>query len=115
MAAAAGCGARGARLHVALRAQVVQLVGPDGEDEVHEVHGVREVAVVQKEAHAGRVAVLVQPLDAARVEGRGPPDDAVNLVALRGGQLCIERTALEATRRRNTRPARAFSRRSSAR
>ena len=69
-------------LDVALGAQVVQLVRPHLGDDLKEVGGVGQVAVVQEELGVVHVRVLVQVLDAARVEGRRATDDAVHVVAL---------------------------------
>jgi hypothetical protein len=63
------------------RAQIVDLVGLDLADDVEEVAAVRQVPVVEEESHVVGVHVLVDVLDAARVERRRPPDDAVDDVA----------------------------------
>jgi hypothetical protein len=67
--------------HVALGAQVVDLVGLDELDDADEVGGVGEVAVVQEEALAG-LRLLVEAVDAGGVQDRGAALDAVHDVAL---------------------------------
>ena len=51
-------------------------------DDVHEVCGVGEVAVVELQADSALVAVAVDVVDALGVEARRPADDAVHLVPL---------------------------------
>ena len=72
---------------MALRAEVVDLVGLELVEQLHHLHRVGEVAVVQEEPHAVHVGIAVEVVDPAGVEGRGPPDDAVHLVALFEQQL----------------------------
>ena len=71
-----------AHRHVALRAQVVDLVGLHLLDDADQVGRVGQVAVVQVEALVVDVRVLVEVVDAVGVEQRGAALDAVNLVAL---------------------------------
>ena len=71
-----------AHRHVALRGQVVDLVGLHLLHDADQVAAVGQVAVVQDEAPVGFVRVLVQVVDAARVEARRAALDAVHLVAL---------------------------------
>lgn len=66
---------------MALRAQVVDLIGLHLLDEAGEVAGVGQVAVVQFEARIVDVRVLVDVVDAARVEGASTAFDAVHFVA----------------------------------
>ena len=49
---------------------------------MEEVRAIGEVAVVQEELHLLLVLVLVEVLDAARVERRAATNDAVDGVAL---------------------------------
>ena len=67
---------------VALRAEMVDLVGLDIVQQVLQRGAVAEVAVVQEELHAVDVRVLVKMIDAVGVERTGAADDAVDLVAL---------------------------------
>jgi hypothetical protein len=71
-----------AHLDVALRAEVVDLVGLDFAQDRVERRGVVEVAEVEEEAAAGVVRVLVDVVEPRGVEGRGTADEAVDLVAL---------------------------------
>ena len=74
-------------LHVTLRGEVVDLVGPRLLHDADEVGGVGEVAVMEEEAHLLRVGVGVEVVDAVGVKLRGPPLNAVHLVALAQQQL----------------------------
>ena len=67
---------------VALRGEVVDLVGLDLLDHADQVRGVGEVAVVQVQPGARDVRVLVEVVDAVGVEQRRAALDAVHLVAL---------------------------------
>jgi hypothetical protein len=67
--------------HVALRAEVVDLVGLGFLDDAHQVAGVGQVAVVQPEAGVFDVWVLVDVVDALGVEQAGAALDAVHDVA----------------------------------
>ena len=64
-------------LHMALRREVVDLVGADGRDDLEDAQRVAEVAVVEVEARPA-----LQMGDPLAVVGRTAPDDAVDLVAL---------------------------------
>ena len=75
-------------LDVALRAEVVDLVGLDGVDQVDQAHAVGQVAVVQVQVGA------VDVVDPAAVDRRGAPDQAVDLVALPQQQLGEVRAVL---------------------
>ena len=57
-------------LHVALRAKVVDLVRLHGLHDVLQAGGVGEVAVVQPQPHPLLVRVLVEMVDAVRVQAR---------------------------------------------
>ena len=67
---------------MALRRQIVDLVGPGLLDQADQVGGIREVAVVQEEPGRVLVRVAVQMIDPAGVERRGAPLDPVHHVAL---------------------------------
>jgi hypothetical protein len=66
---------------------MVNLVRPQLVEQLGEPHRVRQVAVVQEETHPHDVRILVQMVDALRVEIRRPPDETVDFVALRKQQL----------------------------
>jgi len=66
---------------VALGCQVVDLVGLDLLEDADQVGGIREIAVVQDQVAVCLVRVLVQVVDAVRVEQGGPAFDAVDFVA----------------------------------
>ena len=72
---------------VALRRQVVDLVGLHLLDDAHQAAGVGHVAVVQDEAAAGLVRILVEVVDPVGVEQRRAALDAVDLVALAEQEL----------------------------
>ena len=67
---------------MALRGEVVDLVGLHLLDDAHQAGGVRQIAVVQDEAPVRDVRVLVQVVDAVGVEKRSAALDAVDFVAL---------------------------------
>ena len=67
-----------ADLHMALRGEIVDLVGLDLLDDADQVGGVGHVAVMQMEAAPALVRVLVEMIDALGVEGRRPALDAVD-------------------------------------
>ena len=70
--------------HMRLGCQVVNLLRANVVDHVQERIGSGDIAVVQVEMHrlAVGVRVMVEVVDAARVEGAGAADEAVNLVTL---------------------------------
>ena len=55
---------------MALRRQVVDLVGLHLLDDADQIGGVGQVAVVQMQAHVALVRVLVEVIDAVGVEAR---------------------------------------------
>ena len=67
--------------HMALGAEVVNFIGFEVVDELHEIHAISEVAVVEKKPGAVDVGVGVDVIDAGGVEGAGAADDSMNLVA----------------------------------
>jgi hypothetical protein len=69
-------------MNMAHGAQVIDLIRADLADELRQVGRVRQVAIVQVEAHTRIVPVLVQVLDPLRIEGGRTTDDAVYYVAL---------------------------------
>ena len=66
---------------VALRAEVVDLVRRGLLDQPVQVARIGQVAVVQEEAFVEQLAVVVEVIDAARVERAGAADDAVYVIA----------------------------------
>ena len=73
--------------HVALRAQVVDLVRAHAAQRAVQRAAVVEIAVEQAQAVVGDVRVLVDVVDALGVERARAPDEAVDLVALGEQQL----------------------------
>jgi len=71
-----------AHRHVALGAQVVDLIRLHLLDDPDQVGAVRQVAVVQREPLIELVRVLIQVIDPRGVEAARPPLDAVHRVAL---------------------------------
>ncbi|MPN47678.1 hypothetical protein SDC9_195282 [bioreactor metagenome] len=65
-----------------LRSKVVDLVGLHLLDDADQVGGIGQVAVVQDQAPAWLVRILVEVIDALGVEGGGTTLDAMDLVAL---------------------------------
>jgi hypothetical protein len=69
-------------LHVALRAEVVDLAGADALEETVEVRRVGEVTVMEVKAlFLAEFLVVVEVVDPIRVEGTATADHSVNLVA----------------------------------
>jgi hypothetical protein len=79
---------------VGLRAEVVDLVRARDLEDAPEHGAVGEVAVVQVQPRPRLVRVLVEVVDAVRVERRRAADDPVDLVALREQQLGEVRAVL---------------------
>ena len=63
-----------------LRPQIVDFVGLQLIEQLHHLHRIREITIVEEEANAINVGVTVKVIDAAGVERRGPADNAVHLV-----------------------------------
>lgn len=61
---------------------MVNLIGLDLLDEVGELAGDGKIAVVEIDASLGVVEVPVEVVDPVRVEGAGPADQPVDLIAL---------------------------------
>jgi hypothetical protein len=68
--------------NVALRGEVVNLVGLHLLDDAHQARAVGHVAVVQRETTVLLVRILVEVIDAVGIEQRGATLDAMHLVAL---------------------------------
>ena len=66
---------------MALGPEVIDLIGLQVVDELDEIHGVGEVAVVEEKANAIDMRILVEVVDPRCVERTGAPDDAVDFVA----------------------------------
>ena len=79
---------------MALGAQVVDLVGLDRVEVARERRGIGQVRVVEVQAGAGGVRVLVEVLDAPGAEGARAAHQAVDLVALGEQQLGEVRAVL---------------------
>ena len=77
-----------------LRAQVVDLVGLDLVDQAHEPRGLRQVGVVQQQAHLLLVRIAVEMVDPLGVERGRPAHEPVDLVALVEQLLGEERPVL---------------------
>jgi hypothetical protein len=71
-----------ADLDVALRRQIVDLVGPGLLDQADQVGGVGQIAVMQKEPRLVLVRIDIQVIDPPGVERRGTALDPVHHVAL---------------------------------
>ena len=69
-------------LHMALRGEIVDLVGLHLLHDADQVGGVGQVAVVQDEADVPLVRILIEMVDALGVERRRAALDAVHDVAL---------------------------------
>ena len=67
---------------MALRPEIVNFVGLQLVEQLGQMNRVRKIAVVQKEPHSIDVRILIKVIDAGRVEGAGPADNPVDLVAL---------------------------------
>ena len=80
--------------HVALRSQVVDLVGAHQRDDPVQAAGVTEIAVVQLEDLSVPLRALACGLDPLAVEHRGAAGNPVYLVALVEQQLCEIRAVL---------------------
>jgi hypothetical protein len=73
--------------HVALRGEVVDLIGLNLLNDANQIGAVGQVAVVQNETLILLVRVLVEVIDAVCIEERGAALDAVHLIALGEQQL----------------------------
>lgn len=73
--------------HMTLRPEVVDLVGLQLIEELGQIDRIREVAVVEEKPHPINVRILVKVIDAGRVEGAGPADNPVHLIALGDQQV----------------------------
>lgn len=70
-----------ANADVALRAEMIDLVGLQTVEELDQVRGIAQVAVVKEKTYAGEMGVAEEMVDARGVERARPPDDSVDFVA----------------------------------
>lgn len=68
--------------HMALGAKIVNFVGLQLVEQLGHVDGIGKVAVMQKQLHSIYVRILIEVIDAGRVEGARPSNDPVHLVTL---------------------------------
>ena len=76
-----------ADLDVALRREVVDLVGANLLDDADQVGRIGQVTIVKVKAGTPGVRILIEMIDTGGVEGRGAPLDAMNSVTLGEQQL----------------------------
>jgi hypothetical protein len=67
---------------MALGGQMIDLIRLESIEKLDEVRRISDVAIMQEQANTVDVGILVKGVDSASVEGRGPADDAMNLVPL---------------------------------
>src|SRR5436853_2979398 len=67
--------------HMALRAEMVNLIRLQIIKQFHQINGISQIAVMEKKSDAVNVRVDIKMIDAGGVEGAGAPDYSVNLVA----------------------------------
>ena len=67
---------------MALRRQVVDLIGLHFLDDTNQAVGIGHIAIVEKKTAVGNVRVFVQMVDALRVQQRAAALDAVYFVSL---------------------------------
>jgi hypothetical protein len=67
---------------VALRRQVIQLVRLHLLQHADQARGIRQVAIMQHQILMLDVRILIEVVDACRIEERRPPIDPVDLIAL---------------------------------
>ena len=67
--------------HMALRAKIVDFIGAQIVEQLHQLRGIGQVAIMQKKACSVDVWVRVKMVDAACVKRRCASDDAMDLIA----------------------------------
>jgi hypothetical protein len=67
---------------MALGTEVINLIRLQAIEQLDEVHGIGQIAVVEKETDAVDVRVLVKMIDPPGIKGAGAPDNSVDLIAL---------------------------------
>ena len=72
---------------MALRAQIVHLIGRDVPDKTRQIGRVGQVPVMQFEMRIGDMRILIDVVDTGCIEQRGTTLDAVNLIPLRQQEL----------------------------
>jgi hypothetical protein len=72
---------------VALRREIVDLVGLHLLHKPDEIDGVGQIALMHAKARGTDMRILIEVIDAFGVEGRGPPLDAIYAVARATEQL----------------------------
>ena len=72
---------------MALRGEVVDLVRLQIVEQLHQVYGIAQVAVMQEHLHAVDVRVGVKMIDPRGVEGTRPANDAVHFVTFGEQQI----------------------------
>ena len=65
-----------------LRRQIVHFVRVDVMDKAHEIRTVAEIAIMEEELHAIDMRILIEVIDAPRVERARTADNAVDFIAL---------------------------------
>src|SRR6188472_2605431 len=63
-----------AHAHVALRAQMIDLVRLQFVKKLHKIHGVAEVSIMQKQSHVVYVWISIEMINSRRVKRTGAPD-----------------------------------------
>src|SRR4029077_10916221 len=76
-----------AHAHVALRAQMIDLVRLQFVKKLHKIHRVAEVAVMQKQSYIVYVWISVEMVNSGGVERAGASNDSVDFVALLKQQI----------------------------
>src|SRR6266478_762718 len=74
--------------HVALSAEIVNLIRPYGLNHANEVGRIGQISVVKHQSAALRVGVFVQMVDSIGVERGGSTLDAMDLVTFGQQELC---------------------------
>jgi hypothetical protein len=62
---------------------MINLVGLEAINELHQVHRIGQVAIVKKQFYPVHVWILVKMIDPRSIEGAGPADDPVHFIPLR--------------------------------
>ena len=80
--------------NVTLRTQVVNLIRLQLIEQLHQLYGIRQVAVMKKQIRVIHQGILVEMIQATGIEGGCAPHDAMYLVSLLQEKLCKIRTIL---------------------
>ena len=65
-----------------LRAEIINLIRLQCIEQLHHLHRVGQIAIVQMQFHAIDVWITIEVVDATSVESRSATDDAMHLVTL---------------------------------